>query len=168
MAEPPKPGSIVHVEFHVKEPKKVEKFYASPFGWKFQEVPGMNYSIFQAPSGPGGGIGGLQPGNWASGVINYIAVNSVEEYQEKSRRPAERSSHRRMRSRARDGSPSSRIPPGRGWPCGSRIPTPRTCSRNRQVLEGIHRDGSKAGPLAARGRPHPLPSRLRGDRRTRR
>src|SRR5437660_12453820 len=83
MAEPPKPGSIVHVEFHVKEPKKVEKFYASLFGWKFQEVPGMNYSIFQAPSGPGGGIGGLQPGNWASGVINYISVNSVEAYQEK-------------------------------------------------------------------------------------
>ncbi len=29
MAEQPKPGSIVHVEFHVKEPKKVEKFYGS-------------------------------------------------------------------------------------------------------------------------------------------
>src|SRR5207244_7762385 len=38
------------------------------------------------------------------------------------------------------------IPPARGWPCGSRIPTPRTCSRNRQVLKGIHRDGSKACP----------------------
>src|SRR5437870_12792389 len=82
MAEPPKPGSIVHVEFHVKEPKKVEKFYASLFGGKFQEVPGMDYSVFEAPSGPGGGIGGSQPGNWASGVINYIAVNAVEEHQE--------------------------------------------------------------------------------------
>src|SRR5437867_9229781 len=82
MAETPKPGSIVHVEFHVKEPKKVEKFYASLFGWKFQEVPGMNYSVFQAPSGPGGGIGGLQPGNWPPGVINYISVNSVDERSE--------------------------------------------------------------------------------------
>src|SRR5437899_11080650 len=86
MAEPPTPGSIVHVEFHVKEPKKVEKFYASLFGWKFQEVPGMDYSMFQAPSGPGGGIGGLQPGNWASGVIKSISVNSVEDYQEKVKR----------------------------------------------------------------------------------
>src|SRR5438132_11192129 len=83
MAEPPKPGSIVHVEFHVKEPKKVEKFYAGLFGWKFQELPGMNYSVFQAPSGPGGGIGGLRPGNWPPGVINYISANSVAVYQEK-------------------------------------------------------------------------------------
>ena len=50
MAEEPKPGSIVHVEFHVKEPKKVEKFYGSLFGWKFEAVPGMDYSLFEAPS----------------------------------------------------------------------------------------------------------------------
>jgi predicted enzyme related to lactoylglutathione lyase len=42
MADRPKPGSIVHVEFHAKDPKKLEKFYGSLFGWKFQEVPGMN------------------------------------------------------------------------------------------------------------------------------
>src|SRR2546427_9459284 len=83
MAEPPKPGSIVHVEFHVKEPKKVEKFYGGLFGWKFQEVPGLDYSLFQAASGPGGGIGGLQPGNWQPGITLYISVNSVDEYQER-------------------------------------------------------------------------------------
>ncbi len=78
MVEVPKAGSIVHVEFHVKEPKKAKKFHASLFGWKFQEVPGMEYSLFQAPSGPGGAIGGLQPGNWQPGVIN-IAVPSVDD-----------------------------------------------------------------------------------------
>lgn len=83
MAEQPKPGSIVHVEFHVKEPKKVEKFYAAVFGWKFQGVPGMDYSLFQAASGPGGGVGGVQPGNWQPGVINYLSVPSVDEYQDK-------------------------------------------------------------------------------------
>jgi len=71
----------VHVEFHVKEPKKLEAFYGGLFGWKFQEVPGMNYSLFQAPSGPGGGVGTLQPGNWPSGIINYILVDSVEKYE---------------------------------------------------------------------------------------
>jgi predicted enzyme related to lactoylglutathione lyase len=80
MAEELKPGSIVHVEFHVKDPKKVEKFYGSLFGWKFEAVPGMNYSLFQAPSGPGGGVGTLEPGNWQMGITNYIGVNSVEEY----------------------------------------------------------------------------------------
>src|SRR5205823_5715539 len=80
MADQPKPGSIVHVEFHVKDRKKVENFYGSLFGWKFQEVPELNYSIFEAPSGPGGGVGGLQPGNWPSGVINYIFVESMEAF----------------------------------------------------------------------------------------
>jgi len=83
MADQPKPGSIVHVEFHVKDRKKVENFYGSLFGWKFQEVPELNYSIFEAPSGPGGGVGGLQPGNWPSGVINYIFVESIEPFQER-------------------------------------------------------------------------------------
>ena len=81
--EQPKPGSIVHVEFHVKDPKKVEKFYGNLFGWKFEAVPGMDYSLFQAPGGIGGGVGGLQPGNWQEGVVNYIGVNSVEEYEKK-------------------------------------------------------------------------------------
>src|SRR2546427_11276151 len=43
----------------------------------------MDYSLFQAASGPGGGVGGLQPGDWQSGVINYLSVPSVDEYQEK-------------------------------------------------------------------------------------
>lgn len=71
----------MHVEFHVKEPKKLEKFYASLFGWKFQEVPGLNYSLFEAPSGPGGGVGGLEPGNWPAGIINYIGVDSIDAYE---------------------------------------------------------------------------------------
>src|SRR5437773_2203016 len=57
MADQPKPGSIVHVEFHVKDRKKVENFYGSLFGWKFQEVPELNYSIFEAPSGLGEAVG---------------------------------------------------------------------------------------------------------------
>jgi uncharacterized protein len=86
MAEEPKTGSIVHVEFHVKDRKKVEKFYGTVFGWKFNEVPGIDYSLFQAASGPGGGVGGLQPGNWQPGIINYLSVPSVDEYQEKVKR----------------------------------------------------------------------------------
>ena len=80
MTERPKPGSIVHVEFHVKEPKKMEKFYGSVFGWKFQEVPGLDYSLFEAANGPPGGVGGLQPGNWEEGVLNYILVESIDDH----------------------------------------------------------------------------------------
>src|SRR3989475_9714703 len=103
MAEPPKPGAIVHVEIHVKEPKKAEKFYGTLFGWKFQQVPGIDYSLFEAPSGPGGGIGGLQPGNRQPGVIHYISVSSGDEYVEKVKKAGGK-----IISRKADGR-------GRGW-----------------------------------------------------
>jgi len=79
MAEEPKPGSIVHVEFAVKDPKLVKKFYGELFGWKFQDVPQMDYTTFEAPSGPGGGIGTPQKGQEV-GITNYILVKSVDEY----------------------------------------------------------------------------------------
>jgi predicted enzyme related to lactoylglutathione lyase len=115
MAEQPRLGSIVHVEFHVKDPKKLENFYGGLFGWKFQAVPGMNYSLFHAPSGPGGGIGTLQPGNWPSGIINYILVDSVEQYEGKIKKAG-----------GKIISPKMEVP-GQGWfavfedPSGTRL-----------------------------------------------
>ncbi len=47
------------------------------------DIPGMDCSLFQAARGQGGGVGGLQPGNWQPGIINYLSVSSVDEYQEK-------------------------------------------------------------------------------------
>jgi predicted enzyme related to lactoylglutathione lyase len=115
MVEQPKPGGIVHVEFHVKEPKKLEAFYGNLFGWKFEAVPGMDYSLFQAPSGPGGGVGTLQPGNWPSGIINYIYVDSVEKFEGKIKKAG-----------GKIISPKMEIP-GQGWfavfedPSGTRM-----------------------------------------------
>jgi predicted enzyme related to lactoylglutathione lyase len=78
MAEQPKVGSIVHVEFAVKDPKKVKDFYGNLFGWKFQEVPEMNYTLFEAPGGPGGGIGPVQEGQHP-GITNYLYVENIDE-----------------------------------------------------------------------------------------
>src|SRR5438876_9587013 len=77
MADPPKTGSIVHAEYHVKEPKKVEKFYATGFAWKFQAVPGSDYALFEAPSGPGAGVAGLQLSNRQPGDMHYQSVPTV-------------------------------------------------------------------------------------------
>ncbi len=80
--EQSKPGSIVHVEFHSRNPSKTKQFYAEVFGWKFQDMPEMNYSMFEAPSGPGGGVmtpmEGMQPG-----VLNYILADSIEKTSKK-------------------------------------------------------------------------------------
>jgi hypothetical protein len=78
MAYEPKPGAFVHVEFAVKDPNRVKKFYGELFGWKFQDFPEMNYSTFDTPSGPGGGVRTLQEGE-APGILNYILVPSIEE-----------------------------------------------------------------------------------------
>ncbi len=49
-----KPNSIVHVEFHSTAPEKTKAFLSDVFGWKFQDMPEMNYSMFDPPSAPGG------------------------------------------------------------------------------------------------------------------
>jgi len=79
MAEEPKTGAIVHVEFAVKEPKRVKDFYGSVFGWKFEEMPESEYLLFQPASGPGGGIGKPNPGQ-SAGITNYLLVPSIDEY----------------------------------------------------------------------------------------
>src|SRR2546422_7274390 len=88
IAEQPKTGSVVHVEFHVKEPKKLEKFYGAVFGRKFQEVPGMDYSLFEIASGPGGGVVGLQPGKRQWGGSNEPAGPPIDDDREKETKAA--------------------------------------------------------------------------------
>lgn len=78
MAEEPKLGSIVHVEFPTKDLAKAKKFYGEVFGWKFQDVPETNYTLFEAPSGPNGGFRApFQPGE--DRPLNFILVSSVDD-----------------------------------------------------------------------------------------
>ncbi len=50
------PGNVVHVELISKEPEQSKKFYREVFGWRFQEMPEMNYAMRDAPNPPTGGI----------------------------------------------------------------------------------------------------------------
>ena len=43
-----KPGSIVHAELHSADPAKTKQFYGEVFGWKFEEMPEMNYIMWRA------------------------------------------------------------------------------------------------------------------------
>src|SRR5438552_3069775 len=49
-----KPNSFVHVEIHSNAPEKTKSFLRDVFDWKWQDMPEMNYSMFEAPSAPGG------------------------------------------------------------------------------------------------------------------
>ncbi len=71
-----KPNSIVHVEFHSNAPEKTKSFLADVFGWKFEDMPEMNYSMFEPPSAPGGGLQRAE--NLPPGVLDYVLTADIE------------------------------------------------------------------------------------------
>jgi predicted enzyme related to lactoylglutathione lyase len=71
-----KPNSIVHVEFHSNAPEKTKSFLKDVFGWKFNDMPEMNYSMFEPPSAPGGGLQKAE--NMPAGVLDYILTEDIE------------------------------------------------------------------------------------------
>ncbi|MFQ5918943.1 MAG: VOC family protein [Thermoplasmata archaeon] len=79
MGEAPKPGSIVHIEFPVKDTERAKKFYGELFGWKFQDIPEMNYTLFETANPPGGGLFVPQEGQFAPpGALNYILAEDLD------------------------------------------------------------------------------------------
>src|SRR5438132_11631494 len=71
-----KPNSIVHVEIHSNAPEKTKSFLKDVFGWKFEDMPQMNYSMFQPPSAPGGGL--QQAENLPAGILDYVLTEDIE------------------------------------------------------------------------------------------
>jgi len=81
----PKPGSVVHVELVSKEPEKTKKFYHDVFGWKYQEMPEMNYAMIESLEAPGGGIR-APSGSESPGTLSYLLVANIDEALRKSER----------------------------------------------------------------------------------
>ncbi len=77
MATNPKPGSVVHLEIRSTDPEKTKAFYNRVFGWKFQDMPEMNYTTWEAPSAPGGGL--MKPDNLPPGILTYILSKDINE-----------------------------------------------------------------------------------------
>jgi uncharacterized protein len=83
--------TIIHFEIPANDVEKVKKFYTDVFGWKIEKLPDMEYySITTVPVDEKGNVirpgvnGGLykreQP---MQQPVNYIWVESVEEYSKK-------------------------------------------------------------------------------------
>jgi len=49
-------NEIVHIEIPATDLKGSGRFYDDLFGWKVEEIPEMDYVIFEAGEGPGGGF----------------------------------------------------------------------------------------------------------------
>src|SRR5947199_10857201 len=131
-----KPNSIVHVEIHSNAPEKTKSFLKDVFGWKFEDMPQMNYSMFQPPSAPGGGL--QQAENLPAGVLNYVLTEDIENTLRKVTSSGAPSQCRNRRSRAWAGSRCSRTRPGSRWPSTRRrrprVPPERPRERWRRGL----------------------------------
>lgn len=74
-------SSIVHVDVPTEDVERAKKFYSALFGWKFEAVPGMEYSLFTTTNpdgtpGVGGGMGKrMDP---SQRMQNYFGVPSID------------------------------------------------------------------------------------------
>ena len=67
---------ICHVEIPCKDVERIADFYRKVFGWEISPIPEMDYSLFKAGSGVGGGFN-LVSDEVADKVIVYIHVDDI-------------------------------------------------------------------------------------------
>ena len=84
--------TIVHFEIPADDVEKLKKFYSELFGWKIEKMPGpMDYWGIATvpvddkgmPMRPGVNGGMMKKQNPEHKPVNYIAVESVDEYVKK-------------------------------------------------------------------------------------
>ncbi|HEY9757739.1 MAG TPA: VOC family protein [Oculatellaceae cyanobacterium] len=83
--------TIIHFEIPANDVEKVKKFYSDLFGWKIEKLPTMEYySVTTVPMDEKGNLlrpgvnGGLYKREQAmQQPVNYIYVESVDEYSQK-------------------------------------------------------------------------------------
>ena|SRR3990170_6481090 len=87
--------TIVHFEIPAKDLEKLKKFYGDLFGWKIEKMPGgMEYWSIQTvpvdekgmPMRPGVNGGMMKSQMPEQKPVNYISIESVDEYSEKVKR----------------------------------------------------------------------------------
>ena len=70
--------NVVHVEIPAANVEGAAKFYADLFGWKLQNIPEMNYTMWEAGDGSGGGFPEVSADNPAGQVLVYIDSDDIE------------------------------------------------------------------------------------------
>jgi predicted enzyme related to lactoylglutathione lyase len=78
--------SIVHFELAADDVDKLADFYRGVFDWKIEKEPGeaMEYWLINTGEGEGGPNGGMMKKTMpSSGILDYFAVESVDEFAQK-------------------------------------------------------------------------------------
>ena len=73
-----KQGDLCHFEIPVQDKDRAKAFYGEVFGWKFNDVPQMDYTLFETPGRVVNG-GFLTPGkNTPDRPVTYLTVDSID------------------------------------------------------------------------------------------
>jgi predicted enzyme related to lactoylglutathione lyase len=70
--------NVVHVEIPAANVEAAAKFYQDLFGWKIQPIPEMNYTMWEAGDGSGGGFPEVSADNSVGQVLVYIDSDDIE------------------------------------------------------------------------------------------
>jgi predicted enzyme related to lactoylglutathione lyase len=70
--------NIVHVEIPAANVEAAGKFYQELLGWKLQPIPEMNYTMWEAGDGSGGGFPEVSDEAPAGHVLVYIDSDDIE------------------------------------------------------------------------------------------
>jgi uncharacterized protein len=70
--------NVVHVEIPAANVESAAKFYQNLFGWKITPMPEMNYTMWEAGDGSGGGFPPASDENPAGQVLVYIDSDDIE------------------------------------------------------------------------------------------
>lgn len=72
-------GDICHLDLPVEDRERAKGFYGEVFGWSFQEMPEMSYTLFQTPGqNVGGGL--FEPNEqMPKQIVDYLYVDSIED-----------------------------------------------------------------------------------------
>ncbi len=74
------PHPFVHVELSAKDRQQSAGFYANVFGWKIQDIPEMNYTLFETVEGGlGGGFNPVSEDSPAGTILLYIHTDDLED-----------------------------------------------------------------------------------------
>jgi uncharacterized protein len=75
---------FVHFELPAEDRQRAEAFYGTLFGWNFEDVEGMDYTLVNTGDGLNGGI--IKRTEDTPGILNYIDVPDVAAFVAKAER----------------------------------------------------------------------------------
>jgi len=69
---------LVHIEFSAIDREAAGKFFSDVFGWEIQQIPDMNYAMFNSGEDVGGGLNPVSDTNPAGTTLAHIGTNDIE------------------------------------------------------------------------------------------